>query len=166
MSKLALTKQEAKARMLEVRSDIKKYVHGRPDEWMKDMAHLGEYPKNMEDAQRTIIALQDLLEKSMERHAEATKHVENDKCVINHANYMIQSVAGRSMMESLMRSEQIGDMNKQIESLKKDNERLVKQATQYADYNSELTIENQKLDAQYRAAMVTLRSSMNEGYIE
>lgn len=59
-------------RMKEVRSEVKAFVKGKPHSWMAHMAHLGEYPDNMEDAVRTIIALQDLLEVSMKRHSKAS----------------------------------------------------------------------------------------------
>lgn len=70
--------------MLRVRTDVKKYLHGDT----KGMAHLGEYPKNMADARRTIIALQDRLEMSMTSHAKATAMVE-EHVKANAYNYQM-----------------------------------------------------------------------------
>lgn len=58
--------------MKEVRADVKVYVDGANP---LGLYHLGDYPTDMETARRTIIALQDLLERSMERHEKASDHV-------------------------------------------------------------------------------------------
>ena len=62
--------------MKQVRADVKTYLKGN-NHSLKPIRNLGEYPTDMPTAVRTIIALQDLLEASMVRHAKASDHVES-----------------------------------------------------------------------------------------
>lgn len=58
--------------MKAVRADVRAYVEGANP---LGLDHLGDYPQDMATARRTIIALQDLLEASMDRHSKASDHV-------------------------------------------------------------------------------------------
>lgn len=59
--------------MKRVRAFVKGFLHGKnPD----NLSNLSEYPTNMADARRTIIALQDRLERSVCRHKAASDLIE------------------------------------------------------------------------------------------
>lgn len=58
--------------MKTVRKDVRDFIKGKA---FTDIDHLGEYPTNMATAKRTIIALQDMLDASMDRHARATAYI-------------------------------------------------------------------------------------------
>lgn len=68
-----MNKEESKKAMLRVRAYVKNFtMKGKnPDK----LDNLSQYPKNMGDAKRTIIALQDLLEATNERHKKASDNV-------------------------------------------------------------------------------------------
>lgn len=65
---------DPRVRMKEIRSEVAMYV-GPKKSNPGGLSHLGELPKNMADARRVIIALQDLLEKSTERHKKASNRI-------------------------------------------------------------------------------------------
>jgi len=83
--KSAVAIVDPRAEMLMVRADVKQFVEGKAD---YQMDHLGQYPSNMATARRTIIALQDLLDSSMESHKKATTRV---RCLLAEHDYYLKT---------------------------------------------------------------------------
>ena len=106
--------------MAKVRSDVKRFVHGDTN----GQAHLGEYPKTMEDAVRTIIAVQDLLEHSMIKHAKCEEHLHEARgqtnCISSISSMVIEDATARQMNMS----EEIGLLVKQRDGLSEECQRL------------------------------------------
>lgn len=117
--------------MKEVRADVKAYVDGANP---LGLDHLGDYPADMETARRTIIALQDLLERSMERHEKASDHVHEliqtqDQMVSRRhiENTMIQMVqsSNEATLHRLMavvkeRDEMLSAMKQELDETRDD----------------------------------------------
>lgn len=74
---------DPRIRMLEVRADVKTRL--KSDNF-GGVLHLGLVPKNLSDARRYIVALQDLLEDSTGRHDLATAHVEELNAQMKHVS--------------------------------------------------------------------------------
>lgn len=150
-------------RMKEVRSEVKAFVKGKPHSWMAHMAHLGEYPDNMEDAVRTIIALQDLLEVSMKRHSKASDLVHK----LTEANQnMAQNVFASETQHMLCHhgfEAEKADMQKAIENLQ---EELVITRRNLCETNSAFEDILRKYDDKQHkltAALTTVRTLMEGG---
>ena len=59
--------------MKEVRAEVKLYVEGKSNP--HGLNNLGELPLDMDHARRIIIALQDMLDDQINRHARASDHI-------------------------------------------------------------------------------------------
>lgn len=108
------TTVDPRERMKEIRAEVKTYVDGANPGGLE---HLGELPENMEDAVRVIIALQDLLEKSMVRHKKASDNI------LELRHFMEQEALNNLKLFSKIMVDRSKD-KEEIKSLKKENEEI------------------------------------------
>jgi len=145
--------------MSKVRADVRAYVQKGVT---NGMSHLGEYPKTMEDAVRTIIALQDLLEESMSKHQKATGHL-MDSQRTNEVNmrFMNLLLAGAAQHQMDLTSE-LERMNGVIAQGYEENQELHRMVGVMQD--RALQAENSLFDAEeLRAAhQLVLKSTLNQ----
>lgn len=151
---------DPRVRMKEIRAYVKNFVGGsNPD----DLAHLGEFPKNMDDAVRMIIALQDQLEETMGRHKKASDHV--------HNLIQMSEISGRALMDSMFQGMETSErlcsqrdaatelFNQEVVRHQETRKALVAANTRTAEVVAQLHDTQYKLDA----AMMTLKTSLNGG---
>lgn len=106
--------------MAKVRSYVKRFVHGDTG----GKAHLGEYLKTMEEAVRTIIAVQDLLEHSMIKHAKCEEHLHEAREQTNVIAGISTVVINDATAHQIRMSEEIGLLVKQRDGLSEECQRL------------------------------------------
>lgn len=137
-----MTKEESRKAMLRTRAYVRNFTmrNKNPDK----LDNLSQYPKNISEARRTIIALQDLLEANTERHKKASDNVvlykgEN----LKHYRMVITLSKRINLMVSMLkRTSDIAD--KEIKALRKANEDLSYTVSQQ---NVAFEIENNKKHA-------------------
>lgn len=143
--------------MAKVRSDVRAFVEKGET---KGMSHLGEYPRTMEEAVRTIIALQDLLDKSMDKHALATEHLLEEKkkqeTVSSVASYMINH-ATESVLSA---SDTLGQLQKELSDATDQIDRLQEDYNKSNDLVCELTADLCDREEELEAALATLKVVM------
>lgn len=145
--------------MKAARKDVRDFVE---DKAFTNMDHLGEYPTNMTTAKRTIIALQDMLDDSMDHHTRATAYVrelleEIDMKDTDYASHVQHITAACNMNADTiqMQVETITRMKREYETLE----------ALYYESQSELTEANAIIDemrGDQDATMRTLRISMED----
>lgn len=157
-TKMSKTKVDPRVRMKEVRAEVKMYANKTANPL--GINNLGDLPTNMADARRVIIALQDMLEDSKQRHNKASDHVLELKTVIEKS--AVQSF-DTGLRHSIKYAEYITKqklLNIEIEELKVEKDRLDKgwaaanERNLYA--NQDIMALRKKLDA----AMTTLKTSL------
>ena len=147
--------------MAKVRADVRQAMtNGMPE----GMAHLGDYPRTMEDAVRTIIALQDMLEDSMTRHKKATNMVVEYKEATKAISEMVEHLSIHAIQDSIGKQQHIGQLSQLLE-----RERIEHMATAEALQNAHIEMQSVQMeqtesDDQLNAAMVTLRTALNQGH--
>lgn len=144
--------------MAKVRSDVKRFVHGDTN----GHAHLGEYPKTMEEAVRTIIALQDMLEHSMVKHTKCEKHLHKAREQTNVIADISTMVINDTTGHQVQMSEKIILLTKQRDGISEKCQRL---SDEWHEANVTIlkqNIEMQELRELNQAMKMTLRSSLNE----
>lgn len=151
---------DPRVRMKEIRAYVKNYIGGsNPD----GLAHLGEYPKNMDDAVRMIIALQDQLENTMGRHKKASDHVHN----LMQMSELTCTMLMDSMFQGFETSERLcAQRDAALELHEKECMAHMETRHQLAEMNShasELQQRWQTTLTQLDAAMMTLKTSLNGG---
>lgn len=145
------TVEDPRKAMLRVRADVKAYVTGAA----QDLDHLGQYPKNMPDAKRTIIALQDLLDEEKTKHKKATEHVMRHREMIMGVSAMSQMVVGHS-------TEQIREASQVIGELTKQRDGMTDECTRLSEGWREANVEIFQLRSKLAAAMTTLKAVMDD----
>ena len=145
--------------MTKTRAEVRKAVEGVMPE---GMAHLGDYPKTMEEAVRTIIALQDLLEISMNKHGKATDLVLAQKHeiigVVTLMNFALNDATNAQMVQS----EKIGTLIKERDSLNVECQRL---SDGWNEANGKVLLANieiNRLEELRDAHKMVLHSTLNE----
>ena len=146
--------------MQKVRTYVKGFINGKnPDQ----LNHLGEYPLNMDDAVRTIIALQDMLDDSMNRHDKATDHVHGlVKANKNMARQIFASRAQHMLCQHSFEAQK-ADMQKAIDNLQKE---LMLTRKELCETNSALSDSLRKCDDKQHkltTALTTVRTLMEGG---
>lgn len=154
-------KEDPRVRMKEVRADVRAFVEGKAPEWMQDMPHLGEYPKNMEDAKRTIIALQDMLERSTERHQKASDHILNLRRMEQFTSEISMEAVKASLKEIEMRDYEIKRLKNVIEKGMAENHEIHKALCEANSRAAETENRYMQTLTKLDAAMMTLKTSLN-----
>jgi hypothetical protein len=143
--------------MAKVRSDVKRFVHGDTN----GQAHLGEYPKTMEEAVRTIIAVQDLLEHSMIKHAKCEEHLhearDQTNCIVSISSMVIDDSTTRQMAMS----DEIGLLVKQRDRLSEECQRFLDGWETSNALVLDMSIQITELQELRDAQKMVLRSSLN-----
>lgn len=144
--------------MEKVRSDVKQFMEGNT----KGLAHLGEYPRTMEEAVRTIIALQDLLDKSMEKHARATEHLMTTKAerdvLTESTAFLFQETTAISMSYSHKMEQAL----EKIQNLEKENKRITAVSDDLYMKNLDINLKLQRCRELMDAHKMVLKSDLNE----
>lgn len=151
---------DPRAQMQKVRTYVKDFINGKnPDQ----LNHLGEYPLNMDDAVRTIIALQDMLDDSMNRHDKASDHVhELVQANEEMAQHIFASEAQHMLCHHAFEAQK-ADMQKAINDLQ---EELVITRRNLCETNSAFENILRKCDDKQHkltAALTTVRTLMEGG---
>ncbi len=152
--KTKITKSVSKALMKQVREDVASYVKGKPNRNTQGLDHLGQYPTDMNVARRTIIALQDLLDKTMTKHKEASTRIGH---LIEHAEQYDREVA----FEQITMLNRIGQLEESVQSTLKAYNSLEKDYLELANDNSKLAGENVQLKQQLDAALTVIKTLQN-----
>lgn len=148
---------DPRAQMQKVRTYVKGFINGKnPDQ----LNHLGEYPLNMDDAIRTIIALQDMLDDSMNRHDKASDHVhELVQANQEMAQHIFTSEAQHMLCHQGFEAQK-ADMQKAIDNIQ---EELRITRKKLCDTNTDLAEILRKYDDKQHkltAALTTIRTLM------
>lgn len=151
---------DPRAQMQKVRTYVKGFINGKnPDQ----LNHLGEYPLNMDDAVRTIIALQDMLDDSMNRHDKASDHVhELVQANQGMAQHIFTSEAQHMLCHHGFEAEK-AEMRQVIENLEAElmatRKELCETNSAFADILRKCDDKQHKLTA----ALTTIRTLMEGG---
>lgn len=145
------TAVDPRQRMKEVRADMKMYMEQKsnPD----GLNHLGEYPENWDDAVRTIIALQDMLEDSMDRHAKATKRI---AAMVDQIDILEGQLAFNDFTDTI---EMIGQKLYQNKA-QKEAQYQAEYISQIEAYANEHKAKSEDLSIRLDAALTTLQTVM------
>lgn len=151
---------DPRAQMQKVRTYVKGFINGKnPDQ----LNHLGEYPLNMDDAIRTIIALQDMLDDSMNRHNKASDHVhELVQANQEMAQHIFTSEAQHMLCHHTFEAEK-AEMRQVIENLEAE---LMATRKELCETNSAFAEILRKCDDKQHkltAALTTIRTLMEGG---
>ncbi len=144
-------KQYRRMAMSRVRADVKRYIAGDT----RGMAHLGEYASNMEDAIRTIIALQDLLEISMDKHQKASDLILDQKGRMHTIASISSRIIERASDELMLQGEKLALLTQQHDGMIDECDRL---SEGWRKANTEIF----ELERLVRSLKVTLKDSMKD----
>lgn len=147
---------DPRVRMKEVREDVKNAMKTMPE----GMSHLGQYPQNMADARRTIIALQDMLEERTARHSKASNLVRElrEADTINYTNTIIRmaDLMGKIDGSAVIIKRLQAQIERVSEIHKRDLALLAEKRDDLADAYDQI----EKLSSEKKALFVTLNAAM------
>lgn len=134
-----LATNDPRVRMKEIRQEVADIITENPPHTSVNMTVLSELPKNMEDGKRVIIALQDMLSDSKERHSKATK-------IIQQGMYAIAGYA-----------EDNASMSNTIELVAECNNKAVDRCIELESQNKSMGEEITQLRSEYDALLATIK---------
>lgn len=158
-----ISKAEKKYRreaMAKVRKDVKAFVEKGIT---NGMAHLGEYPRTMEDAIRTIIALQDLLDTSMERHSKATQRIQYERSCQDNMDTVMQNVVEVAQAAHDYDAELKRQLSLKVAHLQKTNEDLIEDLNKQVQHLNRVEKELYEARSLNSAQKTVLKASLNSG---
>lgn len=158
MAKRVKAKEECpREAMKAVRADVRTYMEGANP---LGLDHLGDYPQDMETARRTIIALQDMLETSMDRHNKASDHIRNMIQVREYDNAQFNAQTANSIMVNKISMKTIETMRLSLEEREQMLNDLQEELNETRNDLRDAYQELQKLQSDQGAVMQTLRIAM------
>lgn len=151
-------KVDPRLRMKEVRDDVLKYVNGVSS--LGKIRNLGEYPKNMADARRTIIALQDMLDDSVGRHTRASDHIVELKQDSNDIHDEFANLLNEATIEIIKKGTKLRELRKNLDDSHNESARLCEgwKAADLTIENTEINLE--EAEDRLEAALTTLYTVM------
>lgn len=152
-------KEDPRVAMKIVRADVKDIVLNGP--WT-GMNNLGDYPKGMAEARRTIIALQDMLDTSISKHEQATVHVME----LKHTQEVLNN---NNILMSISFIHALSEKDTTISALKATIKSQSEAVKIEREYSQTINMDNEilgealyKSDEKLAAAMMTIKTALED----
>lgn len=145
--------------MKAVRADVRVYMEGANP---MGLDHLGDYPQDMATARRTIIALQDLLETSMDRHSKASDHIRDLIQTQEHDHAQFSTQIFATVMANKINMRTIEMMGLTIKEREEMLGAMEQELDETRDELHDAYQQLQQMQSDQGAVMQTLRLAMKE----